>query len=136
MARLLGSRTNDTIVNIWLLLFRVSAGAFMLTHGIPKFLKLVEGSTQFADPLGIGQTLSLILAVFAEFLCSVLLILGIGTRLASLPLIATMAIAAFYVHGADPFQRKEMALLYLIVYITILVFGGGKFELGRFFRRG
>lgn len=136
MARLLGPRTNDTIVNIWLLLFRVSAGAFMLTHGIPKFLKLVEGSTQFADPLGIGQTLSLILAVFAEFLCSVLLILGIGTRLASLPLIATMAVAAFYVHGTDPFQRKEMALLYLIVYITILVFGGGKFELGRFFRRG
>ncbi len=136
MARLIRPRTNDTIVNIWLLLFRVSAGAFMLTHGIPKFLKLVEGSTQFADPLGIGETLSLILAVFAEFLCSVLLILGIGTRLASLPLIATMAVAAFYVHGADPFQRKEMALLYLIVYITILVFGGGKFELGRFFRRG
>lgn len=135
MARLLGPRTNDTIVNIWLFLFRVSAGAFMLTHGIPKFLNLVEGSTQFADPLGIGQTLSLILTVFAEFLCSVLLILGIGTRLAALPLIATMVVAAFYVHGTDPFQQKEMALLYLIVYITILVFGGGKFELGRFFRR-
>ncbi|WP_053180780.1 DoxX family protein [Sunxiuqinia dokdonensis] len=134
MARLLGPRTNDTVVSIWLLLFRVSAGAFMLTHGIPKFLKLIEGNTQFADPFGFGETLSLVLAVFAEFLCSVLLILGIGTRLASIPLIVTMAVAAFYVHGADPFQRKEMALLYLIVFITILVFGGGRFELGRLFR--
>ncbi|WP_339741107.1 DoxX family protein [uncultured Sunxiuqinia sp.] len=134
MAKLLGPRTNDTVVNIWLLIFRVSAGAFMLTHGIPKFLKLIEGNTQFADPFGLGETLSLVLAVFAEFLCSVLIILGIGTRLASIPLIVTMAVAAFQIHAADPFQRKEMALLYLIVFITILVFGGGRFELGRAFR--
>ncbi|MGQ7870680.1 DoxX family protein [Sunxiuqinia sp. sy24] len=134
MAKLLGPRTNDAVVNLWLFIFRVAAGGFMLTHGIPKFLKLIEGNTQFADPFGIGPTLSLILTVFAEFLCSVLIMLGIGTRLASIPLIATMGVAAFIIHASDSFQRKEMALLYLIVFITILVFGGGKFALGRVFR--
>jgi putative oxidoreductase len=106
----------------------------MLTHGIPKFLQLIEGNTQFADPFGLGETITLILAVFAEFLCSVLIILGIGTRLASIPLIVTMAAAAFQIHAADPFQRKELAFLYLVVFITILVLGGGRFELGRVFR--
>lgn len=134
MAKLLGPRTNDAVINLWLLLFRVSAGAFMLTHGIPKFLNLIEGNTQFADPFGLGATTSLVLTVFAEFLCSVLIILGIGTRLATIPLIITMAVAAFLIHSADPFQTKEMALLYLIVFVTILVFGGGKFEMGRLFR--
>jgi putative oxidoreductase len=134
MAKLLGPRTNDALTNIWLLLLRVSAGGFMLTHGIPKFLKLIEGNTQFADLFGLGSTISLILAVFAEFLCSVLLIFGIGTRLSVIPLIATMSIAAFQIHGNDPFQRKELALLYLVIFVTILVFGGGKFEAGRIFK--
>ena len=136
MAKLLGSRTNDTVINLWLLILRVSVGGFMLTHGIPKFLQLIEGNTQFADPFGLGATISLVLAVFAEFLCSVLLIFGIGTRLATLPLIVTMAVAAFSIHASDPFQHKEMALLYLVIYLTILVFGGGKYEAGKLLRRG
>lgn len=134
MAKLLGPRTNNAITNLWLLLLRVSAGGFMLTHGIPKFLKLIEGNFQFADPFGIGSATSLFLAVFAEFFCSVLLILGIGTRLATIPLIFTMTIAAFDIHGSDAFQRKELALLYLVIFLTILVFGGGNYEAGKLFK--
>ena len=136
MARLLGPRTNNTITNLWLLLLRASAGGFMLTHGIPKFLKLIEGNFQFADPFGIGSATSLFLVVFAEFFCSVLIILGIGTRLATIPLISTMTVAAFDIHGSDAFQRKELALLYLVIFLTILVFGGGKYEAGRLLKRG
>lgn len=135
MAKLLGPRTNNTITNLWLLLLRVSAGGFMLTHGIPKFLKLIEGNFQFADPFGIGSATSLFLAVFAEFFCSVLLILGIGTRFATIPLIFTMTVAAFDIHGSDAFQRKELALLYLVIFLTILVFGGGNYEAGKLFKR-
>ncbi len=132
MSKLLGHRTNRVIENLWLLLLRVSAGAFMLIHGIPKLQKLLNGDFAFAYPIGIGETSSLLLAVFAEVICSVLLILGAATRLATIPLISTMAVAAFVVHGADPFQKKEMALLYLVVYVTILVFGGGNYSAGKF----
>ena len=135
MAKLLGPRTNDTVQNLWLLIFRVAAGSFMLTHGIPKFLMLIEGGDiTFANPFGLGETTTFILVVFAEFLCSVLLILGIGTRIVSIPLIITMAVAAFHTHASDPFQQKELALLYLIIFITILIFGGGRFEANKLLR--
>ncbi len=133
--KLLGPKTNQFAENLWLLIFRVSAGAFMLTHGIPKLQNLFAGGEiAFADPFGIGAAPSLAMAVFAEVFCSVLLILGIATRLASIPLIITMAVAAFIAHGSDPFSNKEMALLYLLIYITILVYGSGKFALGRFIK--
>lgn len=128
--KMLGSKSNEFVENLWLLILRASAGGFMLTHGIPKLMKLVHGDTSFADPFGIGALPSFILAIFAEVICSTLIILGIGTRLATIPLIITMAVAAFMVHASDPLAVKEMALLYLVLFITILVYGSGKFALG------
>ena len=63
------------------------------------------------DVLGMGTTLSLGLAVFAEVVCSVLVLLGLGTRLAVIPLSITMLIVAFHVHMADPFAKQEMSLI-------------------------
>lgn len=105
----------------------------MLTHGFPKLLKLF-GSEEivFGDPIGIGMAMTLALAVFAEFICSILVILGLGTRLAAIPLMVTMFTAAFVVHAADPFQRKEMAILYLLIFTVLLISGGGKHSLDYF----
>lgn len=115
--------------NGWLLILRVITASFMLTHGFPKFMKLIEGGEiAFYDFLGIGMTASLVLAVFAEFFCSILVLLGFGTRLAVIPLIITMFIAAFVVHANDPFGKKEFALLYALGFITIFVFGAGKYS--------
>lgn len=118
-------------LNIWLLTLRVAVSALMLTHGIPKFLNLISGDIQFGDPFGIGPMATLILVVFAEIICSILLILGLKTRLASIPLIINMAVSAFYIHGSDPIGKKELALLYLLIYGTIFVFGGGKYSIDK-----
>lgn len=107
----------------------------MLTHGYPKLQRLFAGEMQFGDPLGLGPEVSLVLAVFAEFFCSILVMLGFGTRLAVVPLIVTMAVAAFMVHGADPFGRKEMALLYLVGYVVLLLTGSGKISVDRLISR-
>ncbi|MCW0482785.1 DoxX family protein [Gaoshiqia sediminis] len=132
--KMLGPKTNEFVENVWLLVLRAGAGAFMMTHGVPKLQKLLAGDLAFADPFGIGSTPSLILAVFAEVFCSALVVLGIATRLATLPLIVTMSVAAFMIHANDPFARKEMAFLYLLIFITILVYGSGKFALGNVIR--
>ncbi len=101
----------------------------MLTHGYGKFLMLTgDGQVQFADPIGIGETASLILAVFAEFICSILLILGVATPLSALPLLITMLVAALIVHAPDPFTRKELPLLYAAVYLVIAIAGAGKYS--------
>lgn len=137
MKSLFSTSYNATLANAWLLLLRLSVAGFMLTHGIPKLQKLLAGGNiEFADPLGVGPAISLALVVFAEVLCSVLLALGLLTRLASLVLVINMAVAAFVIHGPDPFSKKEMALLYLLIYITLLVFGPGKYSLDAMFGNG
>ncbi|EMI54396.1 DoxX family protein [Rhodopirellula sallentina] len=116
-------------ISIGLLVLRVAFGCFMMVHGIQKVMGFGEISGGFPDPMGIGSQLSLILAIGAEVGCSVLLILGLGTRLAVLPLAFTMVIALFVVHGADPWKVKELAALYLAVYAVLFLTGPGELSL-------
>jgi len=115
--------------NIGLLILRLVGGGFMLTHGIPKLMKLMGGDKSFADPLGLGEGTSLVLTVFAEFICAIFLIFGFATRWVAIPLFVTMLVAAFIVHGSDPFGDKELALLYGGIYLAIAFLGSGRFGL-------
>jgi len=118
------------------LVLRLAIGILMLTHGYDKLQSaLAGGEIQFIDPVGLGQAASLYLAIFAEVFCSILLILGFATRLASIPLIVTMLIAVLVAHGSDPFGKKELALHYLVVYVLILVCGAGKYSVDYFISR-
>ena len=125
---------NLPVTDYGLLFLRIAIAALMLGHGIPKLLMLF-GSQEisFGDPIGIGQTATLTLTVFAEVICSILLAVGLATRLAAFILAFTMAIAFFVVHAADPFQIKELALIYLIVYAFIGIVGSGKYALDHYF---
>ncbi len=130
MKRLFQTGTREEYLNILVLLLRVSIAAFMLTHGWPKLSKLLAGGEiQFGNPIGLGPAVSLILVLFAEVVCSILIGIGLGTRLATLPLMFTMFVAAFIAHGPDPFRRKETALLYLMFYITLFVLGSRKYSI-------
>lgn len=123
-------KTNPIYIDIVLLIVRLFIGFAMLSHGFPKLQMLLEGGDiQFFDFLGLGPKISLGLTVFAEFVCSIFLILGLFTRIAVGFLIFTMIIAGFVVHGADPFDKKEMSLLYLAIYLLIIVLGAGRFSI-------
>lgn len=121
-----------------LLLLRVAFGVLMLLHGWGKLQDLIGGGgAGFPDPLGVGPQLSLAMAVFAEFFCALALVLGFVTRLALVPLIATMAVAFFLVHGGDPFDQRELALIYLAAFVGLLFTGPGRYSLDATFgRRG
>lgn len=119
------SRFPDTI----LLLLRFLVGITMMTHGVAKLLSFGELSATFPDPIGLGSSLSLLMIIGAEVGCSVLLILGAFTRLATLPLIFSMLVVIFVVHGSDPFQVKELPLLYFGIYVVLFFTGGGRYAL-------
>lgn len=121
--------------NLSLLILRLAGGLMMLTHGYPKFKKLLSGDFSFADPIGLGEEFSLVAAVFAEFICSILVALGLYTRLASVPILFTMLIAVLVVHSGDPFARQELGLLYAAVFAITALNGGGNFSLDKIIRK-
>lgn len=119
----------DNTAHIGLLLFRVLVAILMLTHGFPKLQKLFSGDEiQFADPYGLGPTASFALTTFAEFLCSVLVTLGLATRLAAIPVMITMATAVIFAHADDPFGVKEKPLLFFICFGLLLITGAGRYS--------
>lgn len=114
-----------------ILFLRILSGAFMIyAHGWHKLKRFFPGEEmRFSDPLGIGVIPSLTLTTFAEFFCSIFVMIGLFTRPALIPLIVTMFVAAFIHHAGDPFKVMELALLYLVVYVTIFITGSGKFSI-------
>jgi putative oxidoreductase len=123
--------------SIGLLLVRLSAGGFMAySHGWGKATKFFsDNAHKFPDPMGLGPEVSLGLAAFAELACALLVMCGALTRFALVPLIITMVVAAFVVHGGDPFGKREMALLYLFPYLALFFTGAGRLSLDEFLSR-
>ena len=133
---LIGTPVTDLIPSVGLLLFRIVFGSFMLMgHGWGKLMSYGEMSTSFPDPLGIGSGPSLIGAIIGEVVCSALVMLGLATRFFVLPLVFTMIVAAFVVHGGDPFATKELALVYLSAFALLYFTGPGSFSIDRLFNK-
>ena len=130
MKKILSVYHTSNAIDLGLLIARVVIAALMLTHGIPKLQMLFSGEpVKFLPVMGMSPEISLVLTVFAEVLCSVFILAGFATRLAAIPLIVTMLIAAFLIHGADPIATKEPALHYLLVYTVLLLAGSGKYSI-------
>ena len=131
---MLGNVSNGT-ANVSLLIFRVITCSLMLKHGIEKLRNFEMISPYFPDPLGVGSMNSLLMILFAEVGCSILIFFGFLTRLATIPLIFGMSIAAFMIHGQDPFAMKELALMYMGSFIVLLISGPGKYSMDYLIQR-
>lgn len=125
-------KTNQSAasIDVALLFLRVAIGILMLRHGIPKIKKLISPEPiHFFKTFGLSERNSLRLAAFVEVFFSTCIILGLGTQITVIPLLFTMIIAAFHTMGAQPFDKKELPVLFLLIYITILLSGAGKYSL-------
>lgn len=125
------TKSNTTKVSLLLLAVRIIFGILLMNHGIQKWTNFQELSAVFPDPLGVGSPLSLGLAIFGELACSMAFIIGFLYRLAMIPMVFTMAVAFFVIHGNDPFATKELAFVYLVVFILMYIIGPGKFAVDR-----
>jgi len=140
------TRNESQWTSMGLLILRLGIGGFLLSHGVGKLRMLMAGNfEQLGNPIGIGNVPSLVLVTFAEFLCALLVILGLGTRFAAMPVVISMAVAAFVAHAKDPLSSetaamaffagtsktwfsKEPALMYLICFLALAFTGAGKFS--------
>lgn len=129
MNKIFSINNNSKTTDIAILIARIGIAALMLTHGIPKMAMLLSGDpVKFPPVMGMSAEFSLGLTVFAEVVCSVFLLAGFATRLATIPLIITMLVAVLFIHATDPVGVKEPALHYLLVYVVLLFAGSGKYS--------
>lgn len=145
------TRRHDLTTSVGLLILRLGIGGYMLTHGWGKVQMLLAGDfDKFDDPIGLGNTLSLVLVVTAEFLGALLVMLGAATRFAAATVVIAMTVAALVAHGSDPWTMgegyrlfmsgeskswasKEPALLYLIPFLALVFTGAGRFSIDGLF---
>lgn len=116
---------------------RIYAGLTMaVVHGYPKvFLGKIGGLT--ARVTEWGWPLPSVFAWSAglgELLGGLALALGIFVRPLAPFAMATMIVATFVAHGADPFAKKELPLLYFFVFLYFFVHGPGPLSLARVWR--
>ena len=118
--------------SIALLLLRiVFCGSMIFGHGLGKLNKVLDRNFNFSDPIGIGETPTLFLAVFSEFIAPIFILIGFRAKIFSFFPAATMFVAAFIVHLDDPFSRMEKSLLFLAVFTVFMITGSGKYSVDK-----
>lgn len=126
MKKLLSTKYSSGAFSTAMLALRLAVGILMLLHGYDKLMHFAQYKNDFLDFMGIGKTLSLALAVFAEFFCSLFLILGLFTRLATIPLIILTCVIIFKVDHGHVSAENEKVVLFLVGYLVLLLTGPGK----------
>lgn len=133
--------------SIGLLILRLGIGGYMLTHGWGKLQLLIAGEVDaVGDPIGIGGGPTLALLVLAEFVCALLVVMGLVTRLAAVPLVIAMGVAVMVAHSNDPWTMdqavklfmagetdfpasKQPAMMFLIPFLALIFTGAGRLSI-------
>ena len=141
------------MMSIGLLILRLGIGGFLLSHGVGKLRMLMAGDfAQFGDPIGIGSAASVALVTLSEFVCAGFVMVGWLTRVAAIPVVISMGVAAFVVHAGDPLSSetaakaffagtsetwfsKQPALMFLIVFLAFFFTGAGDLSIDAAIRR-
>ena len=132
MLKFLQLRFLPTSVNLALLVLRVWFALPLLTlHGWSKLTGFAERSHRFADPYGLGSPASLALVVFGEVFCSVLLVVGLCTRLAATVCGIVMATAFVHAHGMRLTGQGngELPFMFLGAFVALVLAGGGRYSI-------
>lgn len=133
LLNLLSQLSSDQWFDAAVLFMRIFVGAMMLTHGIGKLQNYNAIVNSFPDPFGIGSAVSFTLITLAEVGCSVLIIMGLLTRLATLPLIFGMFVATFLAFPDKTFAEGELSFVYMGIYVMLFISGGGRYALDALF---
>ena len=116
------------------LVFRLSFSFLMIQHGWAKLTQFYKIKHTFPDPLGLGSQLTLLLTISTEFFAALLLAFGLFTRISAFSLFITMMIIVFVFHADDPFNKKELALVYGAAFLVLALCGGKRWSIDHYLR--
>ncbi|MCX6213675.1 DoxX family protein [Spirosoma sp.] len=123
------TRYTSRLVNSATLWLRLGLGVAMIPHGYAKLTHFAEYQSSFMRFLGLSDSVSLALAIGAEFFCSILLMMGLLTRLVLIPLIITALVIVIVAHGGDIAGDGAAGFVFIVGYVTSLLLGSGAYSL-------
>jgi len=127
MKKFLSTQYSETAFNVASLALRLVFGLLIcIDHGLDKILHFSKLEYTFADPFHIGHRWTLVLVIFSEVFCALMLVLGLFTRIAALVLFIEMAVAAAIIHKGASLAVHEAALTYAAAFFAVLMVGPGR----------
>lgn len=119
-----------------LLLMRLGFGGIMFgNHGLLKLMRLGQEPVQFFPFMGLDPWTSLFLAAMTESIFSLLVVFGLGTRWAVVPLMFVLLVAIFGALATEPFAKRELAIIFFVGFLALHFTGAGKYSLDEYFTR-
>lgn len=126
MKSFFSTKYSNGAFNLGMLIIRVFLGLILISHGYPKLVGFSSMRHRFMNFMSLGSTTSLALITFAELFCGFLLLIGMFTRLAAIPVAIGMGVVFFVASHADLFGEGERGGMYFAVAILLLLCGPGK----------
>ncbi|MEP6951009.1 MAG: DoxX family protein [Ginsengibacter sp.] len=129
MSKLLSTKYSTGAFNLGMLVLRLGIGVLLASHGFDKLTHFNTIQPHFMNFMGIGQTVSVCLAIFAEFFCSIFLILGLFTRLSCVPVLILMSVILVRVMHGNVFGDGQLPALFFAATLTLLFCGPGQISI-------
>lgn len=132
LKKILLSTNVSKTANDWTsLILRLGFGILMIPHGWGKLQNFSAYSEKFISFMGLGSSFSLALCIFAELICSALLMIGLFSRFATIPLLITTFVIMNF-HNWILFGDYDLVPAFMLGYFSILILGPGKYSLDHF----
>lgn len=128
---LFATNTGPVSTSVGLLVLRAAGLSLFLKHGLEKLTGYSTMVQHFPDPLHVGAHAGLAFALLSDGICSVLVMIGLATRLAAAVILINLLTVFFFVHRATYFSNGhvELVALYIIIFATLLFTGPGRFSI-------
>ena len=131
--KVLSIRFHDQQINIGIFILRVCIAMLLIVHSCNLLSHLTERQDSFIELMGLNNPITIALALSAELICAILLLVGLGTRLILVPLIVTMSASILIVHQCNIFETGTTAFLYVTGFVVLFIIGAGKYSVDSFF---
>jgi putative oxidoreductase len=91
-----------------------------------------RGKISYPDPLGLGESLTMLVMGSIEAICPVFVIVGLFTRIAGFFVAFGFVVAVLIAHASDPFGVRELAYMYMSGFLAVFLLGPGKFSVDNY----
>ena len=118
-----------------ILFLRVFIGGVMLLHMIGKLQDYDNYVLNLQSIVGLNHATSFALSILFEGLFAVMIIMGVGTRLAAalMAIVMIVSICEALMQGTVTDAESKLEFIYIGIYITLVISGGGRYAISSMF---